>query len=748
MATWYVDQEAGNDANTGTSFAQRLKTITAVTAAKGLVAGETVRIMGSLAPTSLGINATFTNKSQTITLASALNALIDNCDTAWTQSANVTSTADTAIFRTSTKSAKHVIAAGFTTGLAAFFATGTLNLSAYQGITLWVQVTVKTLSAGELSIRLCSDAAGVTTVDTLALPAITQTGQWIPVYIDKGSALGSSIASIALYGDTDNGAITVYLDNISAVKAAGNDALNLQTLIGKNTAGEYFWALRSINGATLLIDTYPNGSVSELTARGYWGTTETVAAYIRTTIPTALGAATTTLISSAQVAGTAGNLVTYSGGWNRTDMTTQTLQTYFDGQSGFGYAMNTNAKNYVAFDNLYMVRYTRGFVLDNANSDHGSIYAGHCANGVVFTTVTVMTATNIHAWGCYSPGFANTDGNDWTITTMKVISCGVPGVNFGWNVGSSTISGNWKIGTLEINNANWHGLSWSSGSCPSNVTIGTLTVKDNGQSGVAFVGASVGWEITTINANTNSIGVNFNTFTGDIRIGTLNAASNSSSYGVEFGTAGAHHTITIQSLVTSGNNTAGIHIAMLYGNIKIFKSSMAETLKVAADSTGPAQGRLSMHNYNLTADDHRTWVTGGGASNGGVGFIASETTIRKTASGIAWALSPKYTNWITSNWPLTMSLGKFVCAASGLVTVKLWMRRTNTGLTGTLRCRGLQVAGVASDVTSSITAVADTWEEVTITFTPSAIGVIEIDVLCYGGTTYIMYVDDLTITQA
>ena len=46
-----------------------------------------------------------------------------------------------------------------------------------------------------------------------------------------------------------------------------------------------------------------------------------------------------------------------------------------------------------------------------------------------------------------------------------------------------------------------------------------------------------------------------------------------------------------------------------------------------------------------------------------------------------------------------------------------------------------------------MTAAADTWEEVSLTFTPTANGVVKIQAYCYGGA-YTGYVDDLTIAQA
>ena len=49
-STWYVDLNNGNDSNNGTSFAQRVKTLSK--ASSFTSAGDTVRIMGN-APTNV-----------------------------------------------------------------------------------------------------------------------------------------------------------------------------------------------------------------------------------------------------------------------------------------------------------------------------------------------------------------------------------------------------------------------------------------------------------------------------------------------------------------------------------------------------------------------------------------------------------------------------------------------------------------------------------------------------------------------
>ena len=95
-----------------------------------------------------------------------------------------------------------------------------------------------------------------------------------------------------------------------------------------------------------------------------------------------------------------------------------------------------------------------------------------------------------------------------------------------------------------------------------------------------------------------------------------------------------------------------------------------------------------------------------------------------------------------------MSLAKIAVAASTQVTVSCWYRRTNTGIAGKLVCRGGQIAGVSADVSALMSAAADTWEQLTINFTPTAAGVVEIEAWAYGGTTYSVFVDDIDCSQA
>ena len=324
MATLYLDLEAGSDAADGTSFANRKKTLAGASAIAQ--PGDTVRIMASTTPNSLGVDGTFAKGSTTITLASAVNAAIDTGETAWTASASVTTTTSTTR-KQGSLSTSIAPAAGFTTGLAAYKALGgATDFSSYQQISFWFQQTSGTL--GGFDIKLCSDAAGATPVDTLSVPAAVVLNGWNRVTINKGSALGASIQSVAFYVTTDSGAQTYILDNIVACKAPGTGELSHKTLIGKaNSLGaggddsETWYAIRAIEGTTVTLDLLNSSNAGSTTNGRYWGTSETVTAYslFPSYVPTS--------VVSADLQWTAGGTdtqtMTISGGWDRTDMTTQ-----------------------------------------------------------------------------------------------------------------------------------------------------------------------------------------------------------------------------------------------------------------------------------------------------------------------------------------------------------------------------------------------------------------------------------------
>lgn len=232
------------------------------------------------------------------------------------------------------------------------------DLSSYQNISFWLRCNNSAIafSAGDLKLKLYSDSAGTVEVDSIDLPALTApAAQYIPITLKKGSALSSTVRSMALYANVSVVSKTFYIDNIFAC-----NGLHLQCLIGKNVAptADYlipdpWYCVQSIVGTTIKIDNETTCASSA--GRGYTGTTESVTLYYRETTQTAMAAATSTVVAEPQDYGLVGRLIAFSGGWNTTDMSSQDGVTFFDGLNGCGVAFKM--ANYIAIERLFFVRY-------------------------------------------------------------------------------------------------------------------------------------------------------------------------------------------------------------------------------------------------------------------------------------------------------------------------------------------------------------------------------------------------------
>lgn len=731
MSTFYLDYEGGNDANDGLSFANRWKTINNGATAARIAPGDVIRVMASPDPTDTGVNGTFTNLSPTVILSSALNVLVTNCDTAWTASPNVTCTANATTYRTATGSASAAFAGAFTTGLAAYLDLGgAQDYSAYQGLTFWVH-TNTVLAGSTLSLRLCSDAAGVTTVDTIAIPALPVINAWVPVYVDTGGALGASIQSIALYADADPGTATVLLDNISVVKANGVDNLNLTSLIGKNTGSEHWWAIRSINGTTVTLDNAP-GAASGSTPKGYVGTSETVGLYKRETIKTTMS---NTAIQPVQDSGTSGNLITFSCGWNRTDMSTQTGQTYFDGQCGIGTGWDFNLNTFVSVDRLFAVRYSVGLLCGPSDNAFGTV------GGIACTTNALSVGTA--ASRCSVTSMTATQGTGSILSLLgAAFTCTSAVVHGGGETVSQACVLNGRgisIGTLEINNIGGTCLSLA-GNPTNNLYIGALTCS-NATTGINTSSAMLDVLIQSMTC-TSITGVALTTFGGlRHRYNEVTITSCGTAVSIPSGFVNAE--LIFGNLTTSGNTTV-FSIAAFTGNIYVNKSSFGEASPLSFSGSGYHSGRLVFQDFDGTADDHRTYYSSGATG----ATIFADATTRHSSSGLSWKFNIQSTTFVTENFPVTFPVARIAVNANKQVTASLWCRRSSTSMNGTFRCRAGQIAGVTVDVEDSISAAIDTWQQLNLVFTPTEVGVIDLDFYCSGVTGQDLFIHDFTVAQA
>ena len=769
MPTYYLDYEGGSDAGLGTSFATRWKTLTTGATAARIIPGDTIKIMGSPAPQSLGINGTWTSSSLAatksitsstnaspivITLAShgyttgdtvvitghttntkangtweiisvtsgtfsltgstgngvggatgtvrlrnnsrvvlasdigvknlASHGNAGSGRTVWTASANVTTSLNTTDFKEGDSSDSIVIGASFTTGLAAYKATpSAITASDCATTSFWIKQTSGTVAvASDVSIRLCSDVAGATSIQTIPVPGLLTLNRWTVVSLATPGLTGN-IQSVALYVDADKGAQTFLICNI--VGTNGSFDMDLSSLIGKNTGtgmdAEPWCPIQSINGTRIMIDGDTNSTPISTTLRGYYGTTETVTTYFRKTIKTAIPALASSSVQTTMDNGTAGSLITFSGGWDRTDMSTQTLETFFDGQNSQGYGIEFSNRSYITIDKISCCRY----------------YAGYYGNA------TFITISNAQCVACSQAGF-------WLLSNFNqnaVSNCLAGFSTYGFWIYNSASSN--RISNIKSLGNTFYGLIPQTNTYNNIVSSGNMF--NNGADGINLYGASL------------------NTFK------SVNSHANN-SYGFVMGGGSSNNTFI--NCFASGNSTGWQEVGYNYLTNCTASGNTNQFL------TNPGQPGADDGLYSM---DHNG-VSGNTTILMSSGSVVSTTSVRHTSSGIAWALAPTSSTARTSDYPLTLNIATVAVAANTLVTVKAWLRRTNTGLTLGLRILADQIAGVSSDVLSAMTAVADTWEEVTLTFTPTANGVVKIQTYCYGGSTYTGYVDDLTITQA
>lgn len=676
-------------------------------------AGDTVRVKKTGDPTSVG-DATWTQNSITVTLPSAVTANISNCDTGWTASANVTPS----LSSTGKEGANCVvlaIASAFTTGKVAYFATGSLDLSGYQQVSFWFAATAA-ITAGSISLRLCTDTTGDVSVHTIPIPATGSiSGLFMVVTHDFGSNLNSAIQSVAVYQDTNVAGYTVALDNIIACKASSSaDSLTLSSVIGKvhnlswqastsyatndkrcpttakrrgfqyqattgGTSGstepvwpevygetvsdgsvvwtnigvaDTWYSIRSISGTTLILDGGANTRVG--TGRGYHGDTETIATYKREPYR---------WIDTGWapgLSGTANSRITLSGGWDSSTMSSQDGETWLSAENGrvVGVNLASGSRQFWTVNSMSFSRY----------SDAISAYSDN-------------TFQNCHF---ISP---NGDG-----------------------IGSA---GNYF-------NLRLYGVALSQGADNAFETGPRGSVEAAGLLVAAFAGRGLRGEASSF-------------MKYDIR-GALVTRMGLEGIAVATSVTSYFNGVTLKSNGLASHASAGT----IFHNCEFLDFDPQVNVNCE-------RGWLFAQRYGKTADDHR--LIGTPTPGSAVFLVRSATDRRHTASGISWKFSPSNTRYGAAE-PLELSLAKIACAAGVTRTVKIWTNRDNANIHGRLLLRGSQTAGIAEQYVDSDPTV-DTWVETsTLTFTATEAGVVEVVFQVWDGvgTTNNYWIDDITVT--
>lgn len=706
MTTFYVDVAGGATGDgTGSSFANKAATIQGVTTA---AFSDVIRIMGSPDPTSLSQNATFTNKSKTVTLTTAVTANIDLCNSNWTASANVTSAntgagSGTTLRKEGSGRIDAIITGAFTTGLAAYFATGTLDLSTYQQISFWVQSDTA-IAASAIKICTCSDTVGAVIVNTATVTRAINAGRWTKVTVNTGGNLGASIASVALYVITDLGAgtVNVYLDNILACKSlASADSLTLQSMIGKNGAGTgsdtAWYPIKSINGTTVIIDMDTNNGAT--TGLGYAGTTEAVTCSKLETIKTASQSSSSGTVQNPATSGTSAGQITLSGGWDTTNMSSQSLQaSIFDGLDGNGYGLFLNGKTYITIDKVGFCNYFDGMHIQGTTNNilfnNVPVCSGNTNNGIFTNNSSTSNCTfTAVSMTCNTSGGMIFTGSATTGVHFIFNGAFVSNSNTTYGIYFNGVSVFMPGGSITTNNNDVYGIRLVS---PKPCTFKNITSKDNG---------SYNFDVAT------------QVVLGDHKI-----------YGY----------------TSSGSGVKSINFDSLRaGNLYFYNMVATDSTKMSTFAAG-TDARVYSQLDGGTVDNNIIYMDSG--------QIATDSTTIHGATNIAWKLSPTATTR-DAYYPIQLSIAKIAVNANSLVTFGAWLRRDNSTISHQIRIPASLVAGVNSggnDIVVTETGTTSTWAQVQSTFTPTASGVIEVfyEVWDGTGTTRSGWVSDLSYSQA
>ncbi len=591
----------------------------------------------------------------------------------------------------------------FTTGKAWYYTLPeTLDLSAFQRISFRYRASNQTADAqtSHISIKLCTDTIGDVVAHTMSIPGFKDNSGNFPIVHDFGTNLNSAIKSVALYVDSDVGQERVRLRNIIAVKDA-NDGVSHCDVIGKNTTAEpVWWQCQYIQEDHMLFGKPTGTSTSDFEnirhdgIATYAGTGETVALHKLTPYNYYENGQdynqtnyNKLIVKIRYNSKTSADQTKLLGGWDQTNMTTQDSVTWVNMGSDEDTLISTRAGN----------NNTGRILIDRF---------GQC-QGIRLIEIT---------------GFYNTLKNLYSAGTFQNVPIRI--------VNDYTRRGFVIDGVYQtMGNNGVHGMQISNAfgfvEDQAKFVFKNVHVYGTGSSRWdEFPPNNVVFE----NFYYNSVQMPFRG--GDQDQGRID----------------------VKNLFASG-----WRYIIPYGSVRIHNSTidglLNEVYPWTVNNFGTTNiGEMSFRNYNGVANDHRIYLSHG--------TIKSETSVRHGTDGIAWKIQPliEHSGDISFSAlqnvdenPLAFTVAKIFVEANKLVTFTAYLRRTNTGLTLRVAARRDKMGNylsIPSDAVANCTASADTWQEVTLTFTPTDSAEITIDCEAFGGNSYTGYIDDISVTQA
>lgn len=700
MGTFYMDLANGNDANDGSSWANAWKTFRNGATAARIAPGDTVRIAKTPDPVSLGVNATFTVRNRTAVLASALTANIDLCENVWASDGGsdvVCSTQGNLV--QGSYSAQMQVKAAFGTGIAAHREISEIDLSSYQNVSFYIYSNVA-VAANSLRLDLCSDTAGATPVESITVTRALIAGKKTPILYKKGSALASSVKSVALTVLTDLGGAdaNIRLDNIIAA-----NSLHHCAMIGKS--GGPYLPVRAIDGTNVYMGT--SGYYNYDLGAEWPLATDTVAAYAREVV---LVFASTSSDHDNQIQDSGDsrfNKIAFAAGYD-TGTTTQNGHTwmapmFFDVDAGFQpLALDLNGKDCLEIQRLCFSGFQYGWYTTSrvtnlainacSMSKVASPYYGNTydqAHGMHFKGAIDHYSCGASTWPLnqvngYGGGFTTQD-KDSVITFYSAGNQDILGIYGG---------SHFFAGKLAIKSSNYYEQGLILGQvCEGSYFNEIEMVNVYNCFRLAAGTGNLSIEKLTVTGGTNLF-QQWGYLTGRVRIGRYTQASG---------------TPTEWAPVGSGSNLQSYQDMICFDHYK-------------ADNRWKAIGRFGSISDHITGGQDSAWAYG--------------------ETGLSMLLNPN-----NQNSPLIYQFTAPV-AASTAVKLHMQVRKTSSGA----NCRlFVNIAGAGCTVVQEEeVTLTDSWAEYqSTTFTPTRNGFVTVTLWAFdGSTTGDIGLDDIHIAAA
>jgi len=336
-----------------------------------------------------------------------------------------------------------------------------------------------------------------------------------------------------------------------------------------------------------------------------------------------------------------------------------------------------------------------------------------------FRQLNTTTFANRYGYGLYISGKTYTELSNLNFLRYRY------GISY-----YSSSSNNTIIGSPICNSNGFIGIYYNGSN--NNTITGSPVCNSNGQYGIYYYNGSNNTITGSPVCNSNGqYGIYYYNGSNNTITGSPVCNSNG-QYGIYY--SSSNNNYIYGTLTTSGNTSGAIYND--FGINYILKASIAESTKVTG-FTNYVNARICIGNMG---GQSYIYTDGGN-------IVSQNATAGGT--GKEWVLSPT-SDKRGAKYPLDLSVAKVAVAGSGQVTVKLYFKKTGTGVAGALRVRYGQI-NWSDDAEDKIVNCPDNTSrnQVTLQFTPTEAGVVEIEALAWyvSSTTQSVIVDDIDISQ-